>query len=136
MKKAELIDKVAKDAEISKKAAASVLDALVGVIRDSLSNEKGQIRIADLGTFKVVQRKARNGRNPRTGQRMNIPAGNIARFVPSRALKISAGGQDTEQLDPCEDIQGTVRRVLCKACRTPVVGPALPFCREHGLAAH
>ena len=33
-------------------------------------------------------------------------------------------------LDPCADFHGTVGRVLCKACRTPVVGPALPFCRD------
>lgn len=39
-------------------------------------------------------------------------------------------------LDPCADFHATVGRVLCKACRTPVVGPALPFCRERGLTAH
>lgn len=39
-------------------------------------------------------------------------------------------------LDPCADVHGTAGRVLCRACRTPVVGPALPFCRERGLTAH
>jgi nucleoid DNA-binding protein len=136
MKTADLITKVAKDAEISRKAAASVLEALVGTIHDSLKNKKGEIRIPGLGTFRATNRKARSGVNPRSGQKMNIPAVTVPKFVASKALKTSAGGQDTQPLDPCADVQGAVRKVLCKASRTPVVGPALPFCREHGIAAH
>ena len=90
MTKAELVDKIAKEAEITKKAATMALDAIVGAVHDSLKKKDGSIRISDLGTFKVSQRKARAGVNPQTGKKIKIAATKVPRFVASKALKETA----------------------------------------------
>ncbi len=87
MTKAELVGKIAEEAGITKKAAAAVLDSLVRAIQDSLKKKDGTIRITDLGTFKVSQRKARAGVNPQTQKKIKIPAMKVPRFTPSKALK-------------------------------------------------
>ena len=87
MNKADLVSHVAKKAGITKKAATSAVDAIVGAIHDSLKKKTGSIRISDLGTFKVVHRKARAGVNPQTGQKIKIPATKVPRFSASKALK-------------------------------------------------
>jgi DNA-binding protein HU-beta len=87
MTKAELVTRMAKQAGITKKSASSVLNALVAAIHDSLKKKEGKIRIADLGTFKVIKKKARTGVNPQTRQKIKIPAGKAPRFSASRALK-------------------------------------------------
>ena len=87
MTKAELITHIAKQADITKKAATSALDALVGAVHDSLKKKTGSIRISDLGTFKVVHRKARTGVNPQTRAKIKIPAAKVPRFSASTALK-------------------------------------------------
>ena len=90
MTKAELVDKIAKEAEITKKAAAMAIDAVVGAVHDSLKKKDGAIRISDLGTFKISQRKARAGVNPQTGKKIKIAATKVPRFVASKALKETA----------------------------------------------
>ena len=60
---------------------------LVGAIHDSLKKKDGKIRIAELGTFKVIKKKARTGVNPQTKQKIKIPAAKVPRFSASRALK-------------------------------------------------
>ncbi len=90
MTKAELVNLMAKEAGITKKAAASALDALVGAVQKSLKKKGGSIRISDLGTFKVVQRKARSGVNPQTQEKIKIPAMKVPRFSASKALKEAA----------------------------------------------
>ena len=87
MTKAELVKKIAKDAGITGKAADKALGAVVGAIHASLKKKDGKIRIADLGTFTVVHRKARNGVNPQTKKKIKIPAGNVPRFRASKSLK-------------------------------------------------
>jgi DNA-binding protein HU-beta len=87
MTKAELVARMAELAGISKKAAALALNALVGSIHDALKKKDGKIRIADLGTFKVIKKKARTGVNPQTRQKIKIPAAKAPRFTASRALK-------------------------------------------------
>jgi DNA-binding protein HU-beta len=87
MTTSELIGKISKEAGITKKAAAAALRALVGAVHDSLKKKGGTIRISDLGTFRVLHVKARAGVNPRTQQKMKIPAMNLPRFRPSKALK-------------------------------------------------
>jgi len=89
MNKLELVNMVAKEAGITKKAAAAALEAVVGAVHDSLKKKDGKIRIADLGTFKVTQRKARTGVNPQTGKKIKIPAMKAPRFIASKALKVS-----------------------------------------------
>jgi DNA-binding protein HU-beta len=87
MTKDELSNLMAKEAGITKKAATTALNAFVKAIHDSLKKKTGKIRVADLGTFLVVHRKARNGVNPQTRKKIKIAAGNVPRFRASSALK-------------------------------------------------
>ncbi len=86
MSKKDLIDAVAKDAELTKEKAGVAVDAVLEHIRSSL--RKGEeVRIPDFGTFKVTHRKAREGRNPATGATIKIPASRVPKFSPSKGLK-------------------------------------------------
>jgi DNA-binding protein HU-beta len=91
MTKSELVAHIAQEAEISKKAASSALDAVVSAITNVLQ-DGGRIRIADLGSFSIVVRKARVGVNPRTGDSINIPETKAPRFTAAKALKDSVKG--------------------------------------------
>ena len=87
MTKDELSNWMAKEAGITKKAAATALNGFVKAIHDSLKKKDGKIRIPDLGTFVVTHRKARNGVNPQTKKKMKIAAGNVPRFRAAASLK-------------------------------------------------
>jgi DNA-binding protein HU-beta len=87
MTKAELVSHISEEAGITKKAASTALDAFVAAVHDSLKLKDGKIRIADLGTFKVVKKKARSGVNPQTRKKIKIPATKAPRFSASKALK-------------------------------------------------
>jgi len=84
--KAELIDAVAEGADISKAAATRAVDTIIEQITQSL--KKGdQVTLVGFGTFAVKARAARTGRNPRTGETINIPASNNPSFKAGKALK-------------------------------------------------
>ena len=86
MTKAELIDKIAITSGISRTAANNALNATLDNITRAL--QKGQkVTLIGFGTFAVQQRKARTGRNPKTGAEINIPAGRIPRFTAGKAFK-------------------------------------------------
>jgi len=86
MTKAELIEKIASGAELSKADAGRALDAALDAIKAGL--KKGQkITLVGFGTFSVSKRKARKGRNPRTGQEIKIPAAKIPKFTAGKSLK-------------------------------------------------
>ena len=88
MNKTELIDHIAKQADISKAAAGRALEALVGGIRTAL--KKGNsVTLVGFGTFAVGKRAARTGRNPRTGATIKIKAAKVPKFRPGKALKDS-----------------------------------------------
>jgi DNA-binding protein HU-beta len=87
MTKAELVGHMAEQAGITKKAASAALGALVEAIHEALKKKDGRIRVADLGTFRVVKKKARVGVNPQNKQKIKIPAAKVPRFSASRALK-------------------------------------------------
>lgn len=88
MTKSELVARVAEEAGISKKAAAGAVDSVVAAIHEVL--KKGdKIRITDLGSFSVVNRRARKGVNPRTGEALKIPATRAPKFTAAKALKES-----------------------------------------------
>jgi DNA-binding protein HU-beta len=87
MTKAELVSRMAEEAGITKKSATAALNALVGAIHESLKKKDGKIRIAELGTFRVVKKKARTGVNPQTKAKIKIPAAKVPRFSPARALR-------------------------------------------------
>lgn len=86
MTKAELVDKIAKDACITKKAAESALGSLTTGIRDSLKKGR-KVTLVGFGTFSVARRAARNGRNPQTGDIIKIKASKTPRFRAGKALK-------------------------------------------------
>ena len=86
MTKADLIEKMAKDTDISKAAAGLAVDSLIGGITKALT--KGdQVTLVGFGTFAVSKRKARKGRNPQTGATINIPAMKVPRFKAGKGLK-------------------------------------------------
>ena len=88
MNKADLIERMANSAGITKTAAAVALDSLTAGITKSLkSGEK--VTLVGFGTFSVSQRKARVGRNPQTGAAIRIAAKRIPKFAASKALKDS-----------------------------------------------
>lgn len=86
MTKADLVSRISEEAGISKKAAGQALDSLVVAIHDLLKGGE-KVRLTDLGSFSVVQRKARKGVNPRTGKPINIPATKAPKFSPAKALR-------------------------------------------------
>ena len=88
MNKTELIDHIARQADISKAAAGRALDAIVAGIRTSL--KKGNsVTLVGFGTFTVGKRAARTGRNPRTGAAIKIKAARVPKFRPGKGLKDS-----------------------------------------------
>ena len=86
MNKAQLVEKIATDAEISKAAATRALDAFTGAVTSSLK-EGNSVALVGFGTFSVKERAARTGRNPQTGAELIIPASNTAAFKPGKGLK-------------------------------------------------
>jgi DNA-binding protein HU-beta len=86
MTKADLVERMAKDAGVTKRAAEAALGSALKGIRDSL--KRGwRVTLVGFGTFQVSRRAARNGRNPQTGRAIRIPAARVPRFKPGKALK-------------------------------------------------
>ena len=86
MTKKELIEKVAVDAEITKKAAELAVESVLNGIETSLV-EEGKITFVGFGTFEVRERAAREGRNPKTGEPMTIVASKGVGFKAGKKLK-------------------------------------------------
>jgi DNA-binding protein HU-beta len=86
MNKADLIDKMAADADITKTAASTALDSLLEGITASLQ-KGGKVTLVGFGTFSVSHRKARTGRNPQTGATIQIAAKRVPKFSAGKALK-------------------------------------------------
>jgi DNA-binding protein HU-beta len=86
MTKAELVEKVAKDAGISKAAAVKALDSFIdGVVKGVKKGSK--VALVGFGTFSLAKRKARTGRNPQTGEPIKIPARKIPKFSAGKTFK-------------------------------------------------
>ena len=86
MNKSQLIDKIADGAEISKAAAGRALDSFIDAVSDALK-EGDQVALVGFGTFAVRERAARTGRNPQTGQTIEIAAAKVPAFKAGKALK-------------------------------------------------
>ena len=86
MTKPELITKIAEKSNLSTKDAAAALTALTDVITEALKAE-GKVAIPSLGTFELRERAARTGKNPRTGETVEIAAKRVPAFKPAKALK-------------------------------------------------
>ncbi|MFZ5796838.1 MAG: HU family DNA-binding protein [Thermodesulfobacteriota bacterium] len=89
MNKGELVEKVAKNCGLSKSSADDAVNTVMGAIADALTNGD-KVTLVGFGTFAVAERAAREGRNPKTGEKMNIPA--------SKGVKFKAGSKLTEGL--------------------------------------
>ena len=86
MNKTELIEVIAKQADISKAAAGRALDAMVAGVTKAL--KKGDtVSLVGFGTFSVTKRAGRTGRNPRTGEAIKIKSAKVPKFRPGKALK-------------------------------------------------
>ena len=87
MTKAELVEKMAKDAGISKVAAGAALNSFMDGVIKTLKKKDGKVTLVGFGTFTKVKRKARTGRNPQTGAPIKIKARNVVKFKPGKMLK-------------------------------------------------
>ena len=86
MNKTELIEHIAKRADLNKAAAARALEATIAAIRFTLK-KGGSVSLVGFGTFAVRKRAARIGRNPRTGAPLKIKAAYVPKFTPGKLLK-------------------------------------------------
>jgi DNA-binding protein HU-beta len=83
---AEMIEKIAKDAGISKVAAGKAYDSFLDGIKGGLKKRGSKVTIFGFGTFKKVYRKTRKGRNPQTGEQIKIKGRNVVTFKASKKL--------------------------------------------------
>ena len=88
MNKGDLINKIAEDANLSKKHAQDALDAVLKNISGALKSSD-KVTLIGFGTFSVARREARSGRNPQTGATIKIPAKNVVKFKPGKELSES-----------------------------------------------
>ena len=86
MNKTELIEHIAKNADLSKAAAGRALEAAMGAIKTTL-RKGGAVSLVGFGTFAVGKRAARTGRNPRTGAAVKIKASKVPKFKAGKGLK-------------------------------------------------
>lgn len=86
MNKTELVDAVASKADLSKSDATRAIDALIDSVTDALK-QGDKVSLVGFGVFSVRERAARQGRNPKTGQSIQIPAGKTPGFKAGKALK-------------------------------------------------
>lgn len=86
MTKADLVDQIAARANMTKASAERVLNSFLDSVKEGLAQE-GKLTLMGFGTFAVESRKARQGRNPRTGEAITIPAAKMVKFRPGKILK-------------------------------------------------
>lgn len=86
MNKTELITLMSEKAQISKKDTGIALDAFMDVVKEELK-KSGKVQLVGFGTFEVVERAERMGRNPQTGTEMVIPSSKSAKFKAGKAFK-------------------------------------------------
>ena len=87
MTKADLIEKMARDAGITKAAAGACLGSFVESVTRALKQKDGKLTLVGFGTFSKVRRKARKGRNPQTGETIKIKASKSVKFKAGKKLK-------------------------------------------------
>ena len=92
MNKSELTEQVAVRAELAREDAARAIDAFWGVVAETLSSG-GEVSLSGFGRFHVGERSARAGVNPRTGERIAIPASRVPRFTAGSALRGAVRGR-------------------------------------------
>ncbi|MGD9060218.1 MAG: HU family DNA-binding protein, partial [Desulfobacterales bacterium] len=85
--KAELINKMAKDAKITKVAAGAALESFMSNVTKALKKRNGKVTLVGFGTFRKVYRKTRKGRNPQTGRQIKIKGRNVVKFKAGKTLQ-------------------------------------------------
>jgi len=91
MTKTDIVERIAKETRITKAVAARAFETVVGSVKDAL--QKGdKVSIVGFGTFGVAMRKARKGRNPKTGQEIKIAAKKAPKFTPGKGLREMVNG--------------------------------------------
>jgi DNA-binding protein HU-beta len=86
MTKADLVAKIADKANLTKANAERALNAFLDTVESTLVSD-GKLTLTGFGTFSVEERKSRTGRNPQTGEKINIPATKVVKFKPGKLLK-------------------------------------------------
>ena len=84
--KADLVDSIAKKADISKAAAGKAVNAIIQTVKDSLAKGR-DVTLIGFGSFTTAKRTARTGRHPQTGKPLKIPAKTVPKFRPGKALR-------------------------------------------------
>ena len=93
MTKADLIESVYQKIGFSKKESADLIELIFGTMKDTLASGS-KIKISGFGNFVVREKRARMGRNPQTGEAMEISARRVLTFRPSQVLKNELNGED------------------------------------------
>jgi len=86
MNKAELVEEVSSQTGLTKKTSREGVNAVISAMTDSLGREE-KVTLVGFGTFRVMERKARRGRNPQTGKELEIPAKKVPKFRPGKSLR-------------------------------------------------
>ncbi len=86
MTKAELVDEVAKGSDLSKKDAEVIVQTVLDSIVDSLQHGE-KVELRGFGSFRLRKRASRQGRNPKTGEKVFVPAKSVPYFKPGKELK-------------------------------------------------
>lgn len=86
MNKAELVEEVARQTGLTKKVCRETMDKILSTISDALAKRE-KVTLVGFGSFKVMSRKSRKGRNPQTGEEIQIPAREVPKFDPGKDLK-------------------------------------------------
>ncbi len=86
MNRTELIDAIARETDSDKRQAKAFLEGFTRIVEKEIRSE-GEVPLTGLGKFKVVKRNARTGRNPATGEPIQIPAKTVVKFTVAKALK-------------------------------------------------
>ena len=95
MKKDDIISKMVEDTNLTKAEADKAMTAFLDSVKEGLMNGE-KITIIGFGSFSVVERKARMGRNPQTGQEIEIPASKTVKFKPGEKLKEVVSGRQSQ----------------------------------------
>lgn len=113
MNKSDLTAYVAKSAEMTQEQAGKAIDAMVNAIQDSLASGN-QVTLIGFGSFSVAERAARAGRNPRTGEEIQIPAAQIPQFKPGQTLKAAVALKPSETPEEPEERVMATKTVMAK----------------------